>query len=73
MISGIYYLADIIADEEADGEFMHFLNMIGINTSIRLLKLKIKNGYSSSKYKGLSGSEMSELLGKAQHTSVEEE
>lgn len=72
-ISGIYYLADIIADEEADGEFMHFLDMIGINTSIRLLKLKIRNGYSSLKYKGLSGLEISELLGKAQHTSVDEE
>ncbi len=72
-ISGIYYLADIIADEETDGEFMRFLDMIGINTSIRLLKLKIKNGYSSSKYKGLSGSEISDLLGKAQHTSVDEE
>ena len=72
-ISDIYYLADIIAAEDADGEFMHFLDTIGINTSIRLVKLKIKNGHSSSKYKGLSGAEILELLGKAQHTSVDEE
>lgn len=72
-VSGIYYLAEIIENEKTDGEFMRFLDMVGINTSIRLLKLRIKNGYSSTKYKGLSSSEISELLGKAQHTSVDEE
>lgn len=72
-ISEIYYLADVLANEDADGEFMRFLETIGINTSIRLIQLNIKNGYSSSRYKGLSYAEREELLGKAPHTSVEEE
>lgn len=70
-IPNIYYLADIIADD-SDGELMRFLETIGVNFSIKLRKLQIYNGYTSSNYKGLTRAEINELMGKAQHSSFEE-
>lgn len=61
-ISGIYYLAKVIADEDSDGEFMYFLKTLGVRESIQLTCLKYSSGCSN---KGLSKAEISELIGKA--------